>query len=363
VEQDAASEEQVGDLEPFDRGDIRGLRFGAIGTLNFERPWIYTFFAATSSFDQGFDADEDDSLILYDYRLDIPLGAEGTLSIGKQKEPFSMDRILGMLFDPLQERAAISDGMMPTRNVGVVFNSTLAGERITYAGGVFNDWFDAGEEFDESATQVIGRITGLPFMSVDEASLLHLGFGLRYSNAKAGVRYRVPPEFHFSPDFVDTGTGMDGGSFEADSTMTYDFELSARRGPFWVHSEFLVNSVAAPAVGDPVFGGYHVTGSWVVTGEMRGYNKRSGIFDRIHVARPVTQGGSGAWELGARWSSFDLTDGAIEGGDMQILSFGATWWATDVANASVNFRNVNLDRFGLRGNSKGVTARVVLFLQ
>jgi len=95
---------------------------------------------------------------------------------------------------------------------------------------------------------------------------------------------------------------------------------------------------------------------------MRDYNKRNGTFVRLPVARPVTEGGWGTWEVGARWSSLDLTDGAIEGGDMQVLSIAVGWWPTRAASASLNFRNINLDRFGLRGNAKSFTARIALFL-
>ena len=62
-------------------------------------------------------------------------------------------------------------------------------------------------------------------------------------------------------------------------------------------------------------------------------------------------------------SSVDLTDGAIEGGDMQVLSMGVNWWPTSSASAGINVRNINLDRFGLRGNAKSLTARVSLFVQ
>jgi len=58
--QDSNSEAQVGDLNTFDGGEIRGLRFGAVGTFNFPQPWVYTVFAATNAFDKGFDTDEDD---------------------------------------------------------------------------------------------------------------------------------------------------------------------------------------------------------------------------------------------------------------------------------------------------------------
>ena len=40
--QDAASEAHHGDLDVYDGGEIRGFRLGAVGTINFRRPWVYT---------------------------------------------------------------------------------------------------------------------------------------------------------------------------------------------------------------------------------------------------------------------------------------------------------------------------------
>ena len=35
------SRRQVGDMSHYDRWDVRGLRIGAAGTINFEDPWTY----------------------------------------------------------------------------------------------------------------------------------------------------------------------------------------------------------------------------------------------------------------------------------------------------------------------------------
>jgi len=350
-------EQQVGSLDDFEGGEIRGLRFGVVGTLNFKRPWVYTLFAATNAFDGGFDSTTTDNLSFLDYRLDIPLWRRSALSIGKQKEPISMERIMSLAYEPMQERTSVSDAMLPSRNVGIVLNGNLASERMTYAAGVFNDWFEADEEFEESATEFAGRVTGLPLIAEDEGGLLHVGFGLRRTDAEAGLRFRTSPEFHNAPDFVDTG------SFEAESAITYNLELSARRGPVWLAGEYLKTDVDAPAQGDPTFSGYHVTASWLATGEMRSYNKRSGTIGPAPVAKPVNRGGPGTWELSARWSELDLSDGAIEGGEMQILSLGANWWLTSWAEFSMNYREIRLNRFDTVSRTDGFLIRVLLVME
>ena len=72
LSQDAESEEQVGDLDEFNRGEIRGFRFGLVGTFNFKRPWVYTLAGATNAFDKGFETEKNDDITLFDYRWTFP---------------------------------------------------------------------------------------------------------------------------------------------------------------------------------------------------------------------------------------------------------------------------------------------------
>ena len=173
--QNDASEQQVGDLSDYVGGEIRTLRMGMVGTLNFESPWVYTLFAATHAFDKGFDTDDDNTLSLLDWRLDIPLWKQTSLALGKQKELISMERISSLAYLPWQERSAPADAFLPARNVGVALSGTVFDQRATWAGGVYNDWFDTGKTFDESTNHYVGRLTWLPYIKKKEDALLHLG--------------------------------------------------------------------------------------------------------------------------------------------------------------------------------------------
>ncbi len=355
--QDVNSETQVGDLSEFSGGEIRGLRVGVIGTLNFPRPWVYTAFIASNAFDKGFDTDKTDDWKVYDLRLDIPAFAGTTISIGKQKEPISMERLMSLIYLPLQERSVVNDAMLPARNVGVVLSGGAFDQRLTWAGGVFNDWLDTGDSFSAGAVQYIARVTGLPFVSSDQSNLVHLGVGLRFSDANEGLLYASEPEFKQSPNFVGTGF------FGANRSVAYNFEASWRKGPFWLLGEYMLNGVDAPDLGSPDFTGFNLTGSWALTGEMRGYNYKSGTFDPLPVSKSVYQGGWGTWEAAARWSDIDLSDGSVDGGDMQILSLGLNWWLSPIFSVNLNYRWVTLDRFGIEGDSSGLLGRVVLLLE
>jgi phosphate-selective porin OprO/OprP len=310
LSQDTASLSQHGDLDSYDGGEIRGFRFGAVGTLNmFEKPWVYTIFGATNAFDN------------------------------------------------------VADAMLPSRNVGVVWNGSSPEKYSSWAFGVFNDWFDADQDFKESATQYVGRFTWAPLHSDDDSNLVHLGVGYRYSNAKEGFRYVTEPEFNQSPVFVDTGLGTETGFLPADRLETYNLELSWRKGPFWLASEYTRTNVKSPALGDPTFDGYWVAVSWILSGEMRAYNTKSGVFGGVPVSRSVYQNGKGAWELTARWSNVDLNDGLVRGGNMDIASLGMTWWLTPFFGVNANYRYIWNELDGREGTSSGFNGRLIIMLE
>jgi len=115
--------------------------------------------------------------------------------------------------------------------------------------------------------------------------------------------------------------------------------------------------------------GYHVSAVYTVTGEMREYNKKSGTFSPLLVARSVNQGGWGALEVSTRYSVFDGSDGGLNAGDTSIFSVGLAWWLTPKFNINFNYRWINLDRCSfiseqcdLQGRSSGFNTRLVLFL-
>lgn len=354
--QDSDNESQVGDLGSSDSGELRGMRFGFIGALKFERPWVYTVFGSTNAFDRGFDIDEDSSVSLLDYRLDIPVSESVSLSVGKQKEPISMERLLSLAYNPMQERAAPADGLLPSRNVGVVLAGTVFDQRMTWATGIFNDWFVTGESLNESSTQYVGRVTWAPYASRRNANLLHVGAGLRYDDAKEGVQYQARPEVDNAPFFVGTGP------IQAENTTTYEVEASWLRDRLWLAGEYYRTRVSSSASGDPNFQGYHLNASWMLKGEPRAYLPRSGLVGAVPIARPVNAGGGGAVELATRWSQLDLNDGAIAGGNMDIFSLGLTWWLRRDLNFSVNWRHIWLDDIVENGESDAIVVRLGLFL-
>ena len=69
-----------------------------------------------------------------------------------------------------------------------------------------------------------------------------------------------------------------------------------------------------------------------------------------------------ALETAFRYSSLDLTEGTVDGGDLEILSLGINWWLARRAQFSVDYRYISLDRLGIVGHSSGLNVRLLLML-
>jgi phosphate-selective porin OprO/OprP len=312
----------------------------------------------TRAFERGFEQGELSEFVLYDYRVDIPVGF-ATLTLGKTKETISLSRLSAMIYEPAQqERASVADGLLPARNIGIVLNNSLVKERMTWSTGVFNNWYENNRSFSNNPTVFTGRITGLPFISEDESNLLHLGIAGRYSNAAGGIQYKTKTEIFSGPVSVDTDLIDD-----AASTFHYGLELAWRYGPLILMGEYIQSNVRSSTFNDPSFKGYYVVASYVLTGEIRTYNKRSGTFKRINVANGINSGGWGELEVYSRWSSIDLNDKGIDGGELNTFSLGFNWTPISAIQANVNYRYSTLDRLGKKGFNHGIVTRLVFILE
>jgi len=353
--QEEGSEEQLGDLTEYEKPEVRVARLGLAGTLNFSRPWVYYISGAYLGFGRGFDRQTDDSWSLFDLRLEIPLGKVGRLTVGKFKEPFSMERLMGGGVMPGIERAMGTDALTPARNVGVQLGNSVANNRMTWAAGVFNDWAFTGESFDRAANQLIGRLTGLVMDQPDGSGLLHLGLSGRYSDVKPGfLKFSTTPEVFQFPTVLDTG------EFEAE-TMTHGLiEAYYQRGRLWLGGEAFRTWIGSTAAGDPTFESAWLQASWILNGGSRPYIRERGIFGVLQPERNVTDGGLGLFEIGARVSTVDLDDGRVHGGESARLTGICNWYLTGQALLAFNYGLIRLEVDGTESTTHTFQLRLFL---
>jgi len=331
--QDAASIEQSGAQE--NTWDIRSARIQARGTIfsNKARPWRYLI-----SFEyRGFDSDPDHDWNFTDWTLTVPVGPLGDLSIGKEKEGFVYEMVGDAANLPHLER--LMSPFFTSRNIGFRLDRTLLDKRMTASLGAFNDWFTKDLSYDESGWDVAARVTGLPYINESGRRFLHLAASWRYVGADNGVvRYRGRPESNVADYYVDSR------DIEASHANNFGLEALWNEGPVSFLGEYVQGDVSSTVANDPSFHGYYVTGSWVLTGEHRPYDRKVGYARRV-----VPEKRWGSLELIARYGIVDVSDQAIDGGYMKKWFVALNWWATRRWRFSVGGGQARLDKDGLHG--------------
>lgn len=262
------------------------------------------------------------------------------------KEPMSLERNMGMVFEQFMERPMHLDAFLPSRNTGVSISDMVVDQKVTWRVGIFNNWIEQDDiSFSEMSTQYIGRVTTVAYEDIEAKRLLHLGAGYRYSDGKWGyAHYKVGPEQSFVGKWVDTGL------LPIDSTGTVNLEMTYLDGPLWLAAEYTSVDVESPTIGNPTFGGYHVSANYMLTGEHRGYNKRRAVVRRVIPNQDYTSGGWGALGLSARYSTIDLTDGLVEGGEMEVSSLGLIWYTQKASQFHLQWARATLEGNDLATN-------------
>jgi phosphate-selective porin OprO/OprP len=124
-------------------------------------------------------------------------------------------------------------------------------------------------------------------------------------------------------------------------------------GGYSLLAEYVRADLSTRDGSDPTLDGYYVTAGWVLTGEHRPYDRKAGYARRVLPA-----GRWGAVELIGRIGRVDLDDGTARGGTMEGWWAGVNWWGSGRFKTSIGYGNIDLDRFGVTGNTKTLLTRL-----
>ncbi len=340
--QDQASIDQVGVQD--DTFDIRSGRAIARGTIFAGAKHPPRFLIGFEY--KGFDSDPNVTWSFTDVALTFPLGRIGDLTVGKTKEAFVYEMVGDAANLPHIER--LLSPFFVSRNWGLRWNRTAAADRMTLQLGVYNDWFATDPTWDESGTTVSGRVSGLPWTSASGRRFLHVAGAFRRNGAHLEqLRFKGRPESDVTDNYVDTG------NIPASHANQYGVEALWNEGPASVTAEYAEAHVAADDGSDPQFRGYYLTGSWVLTGEHRPYDRKAGYARRV-----MPLGRWGALELIARYGIVDTTDKAIDGGYLKKWFTGVNWWANRRIRVTAGFGRATLDKAGTTGHTNQYFTRL-----
>jgi phosphate-selective porin OprO/OprP len=267
-------------------------------------------------------------------------GSLVTLTLGNQESLDGMEQMSSSRWSSFIERAQINDAFINTRRLGFAAGIRNKANTLRADVGIF-----AGHSIDASLDNKgwIGaaRVTYTPYVG---SGFVHLGLNFQHrefqknagstaltsgsGSPSAGrlVRYRARP-FLQTTDlrYVDTGNFAAKGddifgaelygvfkSLHFGGEAQYTKVRAYRRGAVLTGIDAFSSNTQLVPSGNPSFFGGHFEVGYFLTGETRGY--KNGLWDRTKVLRPVQDGGSGAWQLVARYDYLDLKSKKLQRG-------------------------------------------------
>jgi len=158
---------------------------------------------------------------------------------------------------------------------------------------------------------------------------------------------------------VSDANVTDAWAWNLESAVTYQNVL-AQAGYF----KYGIDQRGITTLRGQGFSGWYVEGSWVLTGESRGYSAANAAFNnpKPRVNFSPNNDGWGAFELAARYSTLDLNDnagviggalpaGGVRGGEQRIGTIGLNWYPNPVLKFTLQAQNVQASRIGTLGTT------------
>jgi phosphate-selective porin OprO/OprP len=325
------------DADEFPMGSgtaFRDARLEASGTMY--RDWSYVLqYSFTDSGERGFKEAK------IGYHGFHPADKKLNLYIGNQFQPFGFEGQQSGKYKLLMElsppTAVLGAG---ARRVGI--REDLIGSNWRWSFAVAQNPLGSRASSDNSndAVDVATQFNINPIQ--EKQHVLSLGASLRHQNSNGSdtQRLRARPQTNISPFRpVDTGAFTSEGFTAAGVHGLY------QNGPFELWSEYFQqkhDSIDGGAADGekPVFTGGYVMAGYMLTGETRAYDPKNNIFGATAPAKGLSQGGIGAWQLAAGYSTLDLSDAGIDGGEMDMLLLGINWFPQQRLRFSLEYGNV-----------------------
>jgi phosphate-selective porin OprO/OprP len=219
---------------------------------------------------------------------------------------------------------------------------------------------------------VIGRLATRPYHDKDWNVHAEVSGQMAFhpnvdANGTPGVS-RTTLELSDEPELrIDFNKLVDTGPLSSRSANAYGGGLGASWRNFLLQGEFYqvgLNQSKLPGVPSPGLGfnGGYVESAWVITGEPIPYDIARAAWSRPKVAHPFSfkDGGIGAWELAARYSTVDLNShvvpgvpqsvtGGVYGGRQQTADLALSWYPNDWLRLMLQFQYVNVNKLNPAG--------------
>ena len=296
----------------------------------------------------GYDA-KDDKFLDANIKYKIGGNANHFLQIGQFKQPgATLEELSSTKNNDFISKSSITNSLGTPRRVGLQYNLGDANWGVTAS------WF--GRELTRNREHGGGYSARGYWAPINEAgNILHLGLSYTDKDTDGDViRLRARPMADMVPTrFVDTGSS---GLRAADRNNVLGFEGLWVTGPFKLQGEYMKTNVKRYGNFDDFSGdGYYVSGLWNITGETWGY--KAGVPTTPLPNEPT----KGLWQLGLRYDTIDLTDGAVVGGEMDSITAGVNWYWRSNFKFMLNYVAVKQEKGVLEDNPNILEARMQFY--
>jgi phosphate-selective porin OprO and OprP len=255
------------------------------------------------------------------------------IQVGHFKEPFS-NRVSSKHFLFL-ERGLPDVVFDKGRNLGI--GLTRSGKNWSISGGLFGEGPDGASDDNDEGYGASSRVTYAPLFEKTHVWFMGASAAYRSTGSDDLLRLRARPDSHVTNTHL-----VDTGDFDVDSYNRFNAEMGYVYGPFHLEGEYYYTSLERDNAANPDldFSGFFVQGGWFLTGESMSFDPVISRFGRLSPNAAVGDGGIGAWQVALRFSSLDLTDEDIFGGEQENFTVGLNWYPTANIRFMANYVNV-----------------------
>ena len=288
------------------------------------------------------------SLGFRDVYIKYTAGKYGNFAVGSIAEPTGLDMATSSKYIPFFERAMLTSMQNFRWGSGLHYeNYGLFDKKVTLQlaltnNGTHNTGFkDASLE---EGMNFVARTTGTLMNDKENHRVVHVGVNYA-SRPYKDFKFRA--ENHLGSD---QASGKYHYVMAGDNRTDLGFELGTTFGPISVQGEYKTQSWDASGV-DLNMNSYYAFASYFLTGEHRPY--KHGAFGRVKPKNDIDNGGFGALEVLARYSTMHASDDVVSLNaglpqDINNLTFGLNWYLN--AHARIMYNYVMTDDNDALGN-------------
>ena len=261
------------------------------------------------------------------------------ITIGQDKEPFSMDLMTALKNSSAIEKSVASRAFSIGRNLGVNFSA--ANKDYSWSVGVYEvgEYDSVNVQESGGNLAVTGRFTLSPINS--DRQVLHFGGSFSTRDLEsAEFEVESNAEVQTAMDVLDTR------NFAADSIDQYGLESAWIKDRLALTGEAFYQDVKADLSTDSaVYSGYYLQGSLFLSDDSLRYKK--GRFSKV---KPTAD--SGAWQLVARRSYLDAEDNQ-DGLEIRNTMLGVNYYYRKTIKLMLNYTRTQLTGYDVEALDSG----------